>query len=759
MQQAVSLLQNSVYSKESIMLRTATEDVNDGRTELQARKREEKRVSTSFVPQIEGSIQGSAAALTGLLTVGEDITSAVSANINEAKSSAAATRQGEADAVNAIDASNKRTGISKFLFGEDAGYSTAVAIATKNYAEKAYVSQAGQGAEYAHLTAKDYDAQVLRPIQEGMAERFGDDPAAMKIAQDAWAKGKRSLVREQQVAANMYSKQQAYATAVESEVTRLDIATLNSSEAITPQGRAEADLIIDEVLFSSTPYLSPDGVTATPTASRNIKLKAAETAMRAGNSNVMRALQEGGMEEFTQGMTDQQKTRANTMMQEYDNTIARESQSVAEVGMEAILNDNPANVQVALDDLDDMRSKLSGSDKSKIAWQQDRNRLLRANAAYNTQKNKEQQTAWNGVRGVQALWTGDEELAAVYLSDTKSRKAGAEYIIMNAATAGKTVDTEMSLAEGMAAVFEDRAKLTSVVTQLDKSGLVSKEFGVAINLKMSSLLQQDDGSGFLTPESRQQIRDLGAVWDTSPMFMAKAVGQDADAVMQITRRHSEQSIKSIEAKISAFQANKGTAKVTTAQLNIEPGQTKYDYIQGAFPTTNLDNASLAFYSQQFDIGYQIYQSAEGAREYMTATAELRDRNWAGTNIKNGGLLEQYGGEGSLSSAFANLDGTPTMTDMIAERVGNQVPGTEITSLKELPDVAIEVDPGTGMIYVNSSAFPFPIARSYQELMLMGKSGQEQKQFAIAAEKTKLAGRAVPFDPTNYGRKTHFIYNR
>ncbi|CAM0010112.1 hypothetical protein VPHK436_0050 [Vibrio phage K436] len=718
-------------------MRQPIQDANEGTTRLVERKKSTKvrgGRATAAGDNTMGVVKGISKALA---------TAAQTANDNYQQSAAAQAevRQGADAGINEVDKANKRNGFMKYLFGEDAGYSTAVSTATKNFAKQQYVEELASTTDHADKTPEEYQAYLKESRADKIAELYQDDPEAAKIATNEWDSKSYTLAREQAAKHKVYSITQARLVGVQDTVGEFEeVAGLMAPDS-TAEARQEGADLLAELVDPEFSYVAEDGTVATPEASRGIQVDAVVARLNKGDTNLIHALPDN----FAEKLTPEQAKQYAQGRRAYDDTTAMRHESIVEVGLLASAEGDVGGIKAALDNLEAEKGSLSGTDRSKEGWFADKTRLTKALHATMKSNSAKYESAVVG-ENLLAAYQGNDVSSIAELDDgtKKTHESTGNALVMQIAR-GEDMKQSLDI------LLNDPGKLKLFAKQMGEMGMTHTGIAKAMQSQVRNLVATDaNGDGLLDDEARAQLNSMQQVWNENPTMMRKALGTDADAVMQITIQNQNEPIKNIQSKVAAYQANKDKP-FTSAAFNIPSGQSIRDFIQSSFPDQRLNNASLSYYQQQLKTGWAIYDGdPDAARNYMKDSERLRNGLWKGINIENAAILETNSSYvGDIGVNLSKVDGSPIMQAIIERQMPAEFQDTAnpIMSITELPDKRMWVDPSTEILYIDSSRFNMPIAvdaKYMGRLAMTSEVGEKEK-----ARRDNLINRQVAYETGKY----------
>lgn len=713
------------------MARTATQDANAGTTSIA-----EKQATRAKVGVASPGVSADRSLFEMMEPVVEGTTQALQTLNNAYQQNAAAEasmRQGQEEGVNAVDQANKRGKFMTMLFGQDAGYSTAVGIATKNFANNEYIRQMGSVEEHLDKTPEEFQQVVGAEVEAKLNETYKDDPMARNIAQTEWASQSRKLAREHTAKHMVYAQEQVFAAGVADLTTQFDDIHLNMKPGSTPEAQVEAAEQLQELLDPNFAYVAEDGSMANPRAARNIQLQAVTKQLVAGNSVVLHAIPEN----FREGLTVTQNNTLDTAYQQYDNAQAREGELIVEQGLLAAASGNMDGVTTAITKLNNQRAALSGSTTSKEKWTEDKRRLTKIMDDMRNKVAKATVDQTNAMMYYKAREEGDAPVAGQYYSK-KAEKAADEMVVMVAAANAAQemgIDDPVNEADAIKLALQSPTAIKSIALRAERYGSVSESFAEAVKQRVLNIVP--DENGYIPVGDLQQIDNLRELYRIAPAQMRKALGQDASAMLEITMNNSMETVKEIQTKRGNYIKNKSLT-VTKEDLGLPSDMSIKEWIQSK-TKSKLDPAALNYYQEQLVTGNRVYGGdIRAAEKYMMEQYELNNTQWRGRAVKNAGIIEE---QVNIPEVLEMLEGSGMAEALIETRIPMIDDANPIRGFSDLNDVQLEVNPGTKELYIQSSQFSYPIvvqAMELQKLAIKAQEGKdEQSRQAEAAFKARM----------------------
>lgn len=734
------------------MVRTAIQDANAGTTRIAQRATTSAKVAVTS-PGI--SIERSD--LEMAIPVIEATSNALqSANkiMQTNAAQEAAMRQGVQEGVNEVDAANKRGKFMSFLFGQDAGYSTAVSIATKNFAQNEYLRQMQSVEDNIDKTPEEYQAYLSETVTKNIADKFQDDPEAKTIALDQWSAQSRKLAREHTAKHMVYAQEQTFGEGVRDLTGQFDDIALNMSPGSTQAAQNEALAELTEILNPNYTYVADDGAVASKVASRNIQLQAVTNQLAAGNFTVLRAMPAN----FKDGMTVTQMNKLDQAFQQYDNAQAREGELIVEQGLLAAESGNVAQLQGAIQRLHLQKNKLSGSTSSKEKWTEDKRRLQASLSSLEEKQAKANAERTDWMEYYKARESGHAANQGVYYSKKNQEKADDAVVMVASANIARELGLPdpKDIGEAVQLVLNNPTAMTSVALRAERYGSISETLAEAAKARVMNI--QPDEKGYIPQDKLAQLNNLRILYDRAPAEMRKALGTDASAILELTLSNSYEPVKEIQNKRTNYVKNKGLA-LTKQELGLPSDQTISDWIK-ARTDKNLDPASLTYYKTQLQTGYRIYGGdTKAAQRYMQDMYKINNAQWKGRTIQNAGIISA---EVDVPMVLNHLENTGMGQALIESRISkyNQDPTNPIRGFGQLPDAQFSVNPGTKELVVQSSVFSYPIVVGLNELNMLSEQARIQSEKRVEelrkAELARYKEQTRHFWPTpqQNGNKTY-----
>lgn len=626
-------------------------------------------------------------------------------------------RQGSLEAVNAVDNANKRSKFMKFLFGEDAGYSTAVGIATKNNAQNMYLQELNDVDNFVHLTPEEYSQHMNDKRVAEINELYKDDPEATKIAMTQWAAKSANLAAAHTAKHMVWAQEQTHQEGVRDALGVIDESSILMDASNTPELVSKGAQELSKLFAGDYRYVAPDGSVATPEASKAIQVTAISEALANGNMFVMKGLPEG----FENTLSTTQRNKLVQAKQQYDNKIAQNGELIVEKGLLSLEMGSVQGMMQAITELNEQKIQLSGSTSSLEKWNEDKRRLL---SSLNSLKDKlakegaEDSLANQYYRkreqgdagGSGALWT------------KKRQDAADDMVVMNAATmiARDTGEAEpQSLEEAIDKVLVDKAAMTVVAGRVSRFKSVSPRFAEAI--KQAVLNLPTDENGMVTPEGRAVLDNVQTLYRNGAAEVRDAIGEDASAMIEITMANRNSPWKEIEHKRNEYVKNRGV-ELTKADLGIPPDKTMRDYVKDVVGQENLDIGAAIHYEKALKTGFRIYNGdLQAAKNYVRQQMEYNNEQWRGNLVVNSKLSNV-----NVPEVLNHLEDTGLAQAIIATRLPYQDESNPVNGFSKLKDVQVEVAAANGDVIISSSQFSFPIVINSIELQEISKKAKQNK---------------------------------
>lgn len=633
-------------------------------------------------------------------------------------------RQGSLEAVNAVDNANKRSKFMKFMFGEDAGYATAVGIATKNNAQNMYLQELNEVDNNVHLTPEEYMQRMNDKRVEEINELYKDDPEATKIAMTQWA-GKAANLAAAHTAKHMvWAQEQTHQEGVRDALGLIDESSMLMDASNTPELVSKGAQELSKLFASDYRYVAPDGSVATPEASKAIQVTAISEALANGNMFVMKGLPEG----FENTLSTTQRNKLVQAKQQYDNKIAQNGELIVEKGLLSLEMGSIQGMMQAITELNEQKIQLSGSTSSMEKWTEDKRRLVGSLNALKDKLSKEgaedklaqeyyRKRENRDAGGAGALWT------------KKRQEAADDMVVINAATmiSRDTGEAEpTSLEDAIDKVLVDKAAMTLVASRVSRFKSVSPRFAEAI--KQTVLNLPTDENGMLTADAKAMLDNVQTLYRNGAAEVRDAIGDDASAMIEITMNNRNSPLKEIEHKRNEYAKNKGL-ELTKADLGIPPDQTMRDYVARLVGQENMDVGAAIHYEKALKTGFRIYGGdLNAARNYVKQQMQFNNDEWRGNLIVNSKLSDV-----NVPEVLNHLEDTGLAQALIQTRIPYQDSSNPMNGFGDLRDVQIEVAPANGDVIISSSEFQFPIVMSATELRDISTRAKKNKDAQQAAE--------------------------
>lgn len=705
-------------------MRSPIEDANAGTTRIAQVRQHSPTITANTAQDIEKRGSADLFNVAGAVTEALGVAQSANAGYQKEAAAGAALRQGAKEGVNEIDKANKRTGFMEALFGQDAGYATALNIATSNASQNMYLEQLMDIEQHADKTPDEYGKYLKVAVSDQINEKYKDDPEAQQTAQLQWIDQSRKLAREQAANHMVYTQQQTYAEGVRDLTQQFDDVTLNLKQGRTEAAHTEATRELAEIMRSDYRYVAPDGTTATSKASRSIQLEVLDKQLSAGNSAVWKSIPDN----FREGLSVPQMRRLDGFQQKYDNAIAREGELTVEEGILAAEQNDIGGLQNAIKELYQQHTKLSGSDTSLEKWTEDKRRLAAKlddtirKAAADSVDHEDMMKYYTARENSDAGKQGE------YYSKKAEEGADDAVVVMAATLTNQKdgVEPPKSMGEAINTILHSPEAMARVATKAEQYGSLSKPFAEAIKKRVLNL--QPTETGYLSAVDIDQLDSMVTLYDKAPGAMRNAVGEDASALVEITLSNSRQPVKEIMHKRAQFIKNK-SIKLSKTELNIPSEQTMGDYVKQQLGAGYLDPAAINHYEQQLQTGYKIYDGdTRAAVNYMKQQFNSNNQHWKGKVILNAGLRK----DANIPQALNFLENSAGAQALIATQIPATADGKPITSFSQLNDVQFRVNPSTEELIISSSQFSYPIVIREQTFAKLAEKAAAQEEQLRAA---------------------------
>lgn len=719
------------------MLRQPIEDANAGTTRTSTVRRQSPTLTDHSAVSLEARDGEDIFQVANATT---EVLQGVNKNYQQNAAQTAVMRQGADEGINEIDKANKRSGFMKMLFGEDAGYATALSIATSNKAQNMYLEQLSDIEQHADKTPEEYSKYLDQTVTQSITELYKDDPEAKATAQHHWIDQSRKLAREQAANHLVYTQQQTYAEGVRDLSQQFDEVTMSMQTGRTGAAHTEALADLKQVLQPSYLYVAPDGVTASKQASRNIQLEVLDKQLSNGNPAVWHNLPDN----FTDGLTVPQMRKFDGFQQKYDNAQARKGELIVEQGLLATENKNLSGLHDAIQQLEQQQPQLSGSDQSKEKWTEDKRRLANSLDAFMKTAAADSVKQEDMMKYYKARESQDFGAAGQYYSKAAEDGANDAVVMVTVANFNSMEDMEppKSMGEAINTLLFNPQAMSVVASKAERYGSISKPLAEAV--KQNVLNVQPSENGYMTAESLVKMDTMQTLYDKAPGEMRKAVGEDASAMIEITLNNSRQPVKEIQHKRAQYVKNKAI-QLSKQELNIPPEQTMGDYVKQQLGDGYLDPSAINYYQERLQIGYKIYDGdTRAAVNYMKQQYKTNNQHWKGKVIVNAGLREGA----NIPQALNYLESTAGAEALIRTQIPAASDGKAIRSFSELNDVQFRVNPGTEELIISSSQFSYPIVIKEQTFAVLAAKSNAAEQ-AIQAERIKARNAILEQESQQY----------
>lgn len=658
------------------------------------------------------------------------------------KADAATIRQGQSEAINEFDKEQQRTGFAKFVFGQDAGYETAQRIAVQNATNADYLKMAVSVEEDAYLSADEYSQKLFDTRAERLSMYEGDTEAQAAVLRE-WLPQQSKLVREQAIRHKRLGLEQAHAEKVNGYEQQFDTfqVEMNNTASEAGQKQAKADYV---QLFSPN---TKDPL-ATQEATKIMKLEALSRSVAKGNILPYTVMMEDT--NFYDTLTPMQRDIVTKAVDVNDNVRIGEMAEIESLAVSAVLEGDVQGYTAGVTKLGNMLPTLSGTDKVNTHWNNSRNRLMKHQAALESNAAKAQAAIQETTGDIVAFASGDNSTITGRQMTTKRLNAAADsYTVLLASSLNPEWDSQSMVSEQDAAKYYLQNEPTTINGRTVRPmAVLGKELeargAVATPLveSMTSLAIRGFGlgseQGVMHPTKKQELQSVIELANTAPLTFKASVGADAYAELKIIERGMGSDVQSIQQDINAYRQNKSqVGSLTPAMMGLGTGMTKYDYVkqlvQGHQKGVAPDDRTMQHYMEEYDRGFLIHQSKQGADEYIRISALDRNTQFKGSVIPNGKFLSDAIARGSgngetLESTLDTLDGTPVMAALISTRisVNQQAGGVQVSKLLDIPGVSFKANLSNNSLEVNSPAFAYPLILDQNLLMSAMKTAESKR---------------------------------
>jgi hypothetical protein len=658
------------------------------------------------------------------------------------KADAATIRQGQSEAINEFDKENKRTGIAKYLFGEDAGYETAQRIAVQNGANADYLTMATSVQEDAYLSAEEYAEKLFSVRNERLALYEGDTEAQAAVLRE-WLPQQSNLIREQALRHKTLGLEMAHAEKVKGYEQQFDTFQVEMQDSASSTGQAKAKQEYLN-LFS----VNTKDPLATQEATKLMKLEALNRSIAKGNILPYTVMMEET--QFYNSLTPLQRDTVTKAIAQNDKVRTGEMAEIESLAVSAILEGDVAGYTTGLKKLADMQPQLSGTTEVTTNWNESRNRMLAGMAKLEANAAKANAAIEETAGDIQAFASGDNATITGRQMTAKRLNAAADsYTVLLATSMNPDWDTQSVITEEDAARYYLKNEPTVVngrnvrpMATLGKALEARGAVATPMIESMTSLAISGFGlgseQGVMHPTKKQELQSVIELANTAPLTFKASVGADAYAELKIIERGMGGDVQSIQQDINAYRQNKSqVGSLTPAMMGLGTGMTKYDYVkqlvQGHQKGVAPDDRTMQHYMEEYDRGFLIHQSKQGADEYIRISALDRNTQFKGSVIPNGKFLSDAIARGSgngetLESTLDTLDGTPVMAALISTRisVNQQAGGVQVSKLLDIPGVSFKANLSNNSLEVNSPAFAYPLILDQNLLMSAMKTAESKR---------------------------------
>ena len=340
-------------------VRSATSDAKEGIINPPAKRVATRSTAIQLQPEQTSGVSSFANAIG---RVAQEALNEQTANVNERRAIEAAARQGTAKGINDVDATKKRTGFNKFIFGENVEYREAQKRAVANGVTDLYLQAASEIDTHAGSTPEEYQA-VLAENLDSMLENY-DDKETRALVTQGWATASSKLSKKHYENHYAYNQQQQRETVRKSIRSSADIFTKDESLATTQEEQQGVELA-KNALFNRS--MKPEKMS--DTAWDSLMKEEINNSLREGNIGLYKAAKSRGV---LDELSLDEQVALERSIENYDTAYGQEAMLLyeqAELQAETVNTLEGAKLSW-LDmnaKLDQLESRSTGTDKANLA--------------------------------------------------------------------------------------------------------------------------------------------------------------------------------------------------------------------------------------------------------------------------------------------------------------------------------------------------------------------------------------------------------
>tara|TARA_R110000851_G_scaffold57574_2_gene134055 strand:- start:2357 stop:4699 length:2343 start_codon:yes stop_codon:yes gene_type:complete len=739
--------------------RSATQDANQGIINPPTIKTTASSFSSSRSVQVDTGVAQFGAAL-GSALAGRLKNESV--NIDEQRMVDATMRQGEENAINRADATSKRTGWTKAVFGQNIEYRAAQQRAAQNAVASNYLEQAFQVDEFAGESSKEYKQRLKGGLDQVLAP-YGDDVETKQLVASAYAISAGKLADKQAEAHYAYSQTQQRKTYVDKVDTAFDTMTLDAMSITTPE-QAQAVIAGSHALFNGD--LIPEGMDSI--AARSVINEGINKSLRGGNIGAYNAAKEFG---WFDNQSPSEQVAHDTAVKSYDvdfgNKVSLAYSTASLAWAEAVSLDQVESIHGNLkQNLTTLALRSSGTSKAALALMgkrvnaaeyvnsEEAKKLTKDKALEVALKKADvaRRKAMDKAVEVELEQMQSDDLKAALRSTDPEEAAGIlnEYApkkdkLQEAQDAVFVEDISRLLGEGetVTSVEATRAVLTdptiarqvanSIKGKQVDSPFLKRTIETVIN-GFNGLVDSDTGQ--INEKGITAFQSIDQFAQNKGGFMSMIGKENYHRLSVIQRGLSlKQTVPMIQKRLDALDLNKENRAKYSNNLVLGKGQNKRDHVSsqvhnitGKYPTPQ----ALGHYMEEFDNGLVINQGdSTGANDYLYQSVQNAALNYNGHALEGGKGLDnvtEYNFKQLMDGAQRSWGNSASMLTGALHQLGNNLAddkGVALTKLAQDPSLNMYVVDGMDGFYLDStSAVSGPVFISHDRMRTWAKAISE-----------------------------------
>lgn len=637
--------------------RNATSDANAGVVNPPSVKHTPRQVATKQKPpsSLDTGVEQLGAALGAAL---EERLETEATNINEQRATDAAIRQGQEHAINQIDATKKRTGWEKAIFGENIEYRAAQQRAAQNAVNAAYLEQATTLDQYAGETPDEYSIRLKEGLDK-VLEPYKDDTETKRIVTQAWMVSSGKLAAKHYEAHYAFNQTQQRDTYSKQVQQTFDTWTVDASLVSTPE-EAQGMLKVSQAFFAKA--TKPEGMT--DLAWRSVVNEQLMNSLRKGNIGAYNTAKANG---WLQGLNVNEQVAMDRAVSAYDTDFSQKVALTYEnaelAALEAKTFEGASAIYQNLrEQLDTLGNRSSGTERAELALARGHKSAQKGLNAISDARAKAEAEAAKIAR--KAAEKASEAQAEQQRIDLMKEALRNEDPIARAGVLNEVDPKKSELEDALdITIVEDISRLAGSPEQLtptEATKVLLEDPKVAQAIAQRMRGQEVDSpfikrtietfinvfQGLVNEDG--QLNDRGVVamqavaqFEQNEDTFKSMIGNDNYDRYEIIRRGMSigQTSEMVMKDLDAYAANKGNRDVYGIQWELGENESKRDRIQSlvqGFTGQVPRGTSLAHYMEEYDRALVIYKGDRKAAEsYLRKSALNAAINYKGRVITNG----------------------------------------------------------------------------------------------------------------------------